>query len=47
VDDLKNKSLGCMVIWMKMMMKQVIAVVEKGIEFIAYIRNIEFFIYGH
>jgi hypothetical protein len=47
VDDMMDESKSYIGRWMKMMMKHVIAVVEKGMQLIERIRNIKFFIYGH
>jgi hypothetical protein len=44
--DLMDDSLSCMGRWLKMMMKQVTAVVQKGPEFVAKLSNIEFYTYG-
>jgi hypothetical protein len=42
-----DESSGCMGRQLKMVMKQVISVVEKRTELVEQISNIEFYIYGH
>jgi hypothetical protein len=47
VGDLMDDSLNFMERWLKMVMKLVIAVIEKWTEFDEKINNIEFCIYAH